>query len=77
MHQLPVGQEVGTLTITAPGVPETTVPVFAGAEVEEGGIFTQIKTGIKDLMSSAPEPASKTEELPLPAEQQPAEAPPP
>ena len=39
------GQEVGTLTITAPGVPEMTVPVFAGAEVEEGGIFTQIKIG--------------------------------
>ncbi|MEQ1866767.1 MAG: D-alanyl-D-alanine carboxypeptidase family protein [Micropepsaceae bacterium] len=66
------GQEVGTLSITAPGVPEMTVPVFAGAEVEEGGIFTQIKTGIKDLMSGEPEPASKTEDLTLPAE-----APPP
>jgi D-alanyl-D-alanine carboxypeptidase (penicillin-binding protein 5/6) len=71
------GQEVGTLTVNAPGVPEMTVPVFAGAEVEEGGIFTQIKTGIKDLVAGEPEPASKTEELPLPAEPQPAEAPPP
>lgn len=70
------GQEIGTLTITAPGVPEMIVPVFAGAAVEEGGLMTQIKTGIKDLMSGEPEPTSKTEELPLHGEPQSAEVPP-
>ncbi len=69
------GQELGKLTITAPGVPDKIVPVFAGADVEEGGIFTQIKLGIKDLLSSKPEPVQASEDLTLPAEAQSAEAP--
>lgn len=69
------GQELGRLTITAPGVPDMTVPVVAGADVEAGGLMTQIKVGIKELLSSDPESAPKTEELPLPGEPQAAEAP--
>ena len=57
------GQELGKLTITAPGVPETVVPVFAGADVEAGGWFTQIKVGIKELLSSAPEPAPISQDV--------------
>ena len=64
-------------TTTAPGGPDMTVPVVAGADVEEGGLMTQIKIGIKDLLSDEPAPASKTEELPLPAEQKSAASPPP
>lgn len=71
------GQELGKLTVTAPGVPDMTVPVFAGADVEQGGWMTQIKLGIKDLVSAEPEPASKTEELPVPVEPKSAAAPPP
>ena len=71
------GQELGKLTITAPGVPEMTVPVFAGADVEEGGLMTQIKIGINELMSGAPEPASKTEELTISGAPRSAEAAPP
>jgi D-alanyl-D-alanine carboxypeptidase (penicillin-binding protein 5/6) len=59
------GQELGKLTISAPGIPDTTVPVYAGADVDSGGIFTQIKMGIKELISSGPEPqpASQTVKL--------------
>ena len=68
------GQQLGKLTITAPGVPTTTVPVYAGDEVEEGGIITQIKVGLKELLSSdrKSEPAEKPVTIPL---DQPAEAP--
>ena len=59
------GQELGKLTISAPGVPETVVPVFAGAEVDSGGVFTQIKVGVKDLLSSGPDPQSKSEVVKL------------
>lgn len=68
------GQELGKLTITAPGVPEMVVPVYAGAEVEAGGLMTQIKVGLKDILSSKPEPAPATEDVTLP-ESQPADAP--
>jgi D-alanyl-D-alanine carboxypeptidase (penicillin-binding protein 5/6) len=69
------GQQLGKLTITAPGVPEKVVPVFAGAAVEEGGVFMQIKLGIKDLLSSKPETAQASEELPLSSPAPSAEAP--
>lgn len=62
------GQELGKLTITAPGVPETVVPVYAGADVESGGWFTQIKVGIKELLSSAPEPAPASRDVTPPAD---------
>jgi len=69
------GLELGKLTITAPGVPEMLVPVYAGADVDEGGLMTQIKLGIKELLSSAPEPASKSEDVALPAETKPGDVP--
>lgn len=60
------GQEVGRLTISAPGVPPTVVPVHAGADVEAGGLITQIKVGLKELLSSTPAPAPASEDLALP-----------
>ncbi len=59
------GQELGKLTISAPGIPDTIVPVFAGAEVDSGGLFTQIKVGVKELLSSGSEsqPASDVVKL--------------
>jgi serine-type D-Ala-D-Ala carboxypeptidase (penicillin-binding protein 5/6) len=60
------GQELGKLTITAPGVPDMVVPVYAGADVESGGLFTQIKVGVKELLSSKPEPKPATEDVTLP-----------
>jgi D-alanyl-D-alanine carboxypeptidase (penicillin-binding protein 5/6) len=69
------GQELGKLTITAPGVPDTVVPVYAGADVESGGLMTDIKLGIKDLLSGKPEPAPKTADVPLQGDTQSAEAP--
>ncbi len=68
------GQELGKLTITAPGVPDVVVPVYAGADVEAGGLMTQIKVGLKEMLSSKPEAAPATADVPLP-ESQPADAP--
>jgi D-alanyl-D-alanine carboxypeptidase (penicillin-binding protein 5/6) len=68
------GQELGKLTITAPGVPDMVVPVYAGADVEAGGLITQIKVGLKEILSSKPEPAPATDDITLP-ESQPADAP--
>lgn len=68
------GQELGKLTITAPGVPDMVVPVYAGADVEAGGLITQIKVGLKEILSSKPEPAPATDDVTLP-ESQPADAP--
>ncbi len=59
------GKELGRLKISAPGIPDMTVPVFAGAAVESGGIFTQIKMGIKELLSSAPEPEPASDTVSL------------
>jgi hypothetical protein len=68
------GQELGKLTITAPGVPDMVVPVYAGADVEAGRLMTQIKVGLKEILSSKPEPVPATEDVTLPASQ-PADAP--
>lgn len=59
------GKELGKLTITAPGIPATVVPVYAGADVDYGGIFTQIKVGVKELLSSGPEPQTASEVVKL------------
>jgi len=69
------GQELGKLTISAPGIPNKIVPVFAGADIEAGGIITQIKMGLKELLSSKPEPARTTEEVALPEGGAPADVP--
>jgi D-alanyl-D-alanine carboxypeptidase (penicillin-binding protein 5/6) len=60
------GKELGKLTISAPGVPDTVVPVYAGAEVDSGGLFTQIKIGLKDLISGEPTPSPASELIQLP-----------
>lgn len=69
------GKELGKLTISAPGVPEMIVPVYAGADVEAGGMFTQIKVGIKELLSSQPEQKAATEDVKLPESSQPTDTP--
>ena len=71
------GKELGKLTISAPGVPEMIVPVFAGADVDSGGLMTQIKVGLKGLLSKDPEPEAKSEDITLPADGKPADAPTP
>ena len=71
------GQELGTLTISAPGVPEKTVPVFAGADVEAGGLMTQIKVGLKGILSKDPEPAPTSQDVTLPADDKPTDPPAP
>jgi hypothetical protein len=47
-------------------VPDTVVPVYAGVEVDSGGIFTQIQIGIKDLISGEPKPGPSSEVIQLP-----------
>jgi len=53
------GRELGSLIITAPGAPSLTVPVFAGSAVESGGVFTQMKVGLKALISGRDEPQTR------------------
>jgi D-alanyl-D-alanine carboxypeptidase (penicillin-binding protein 5/6) len=62
------GQALGKLTISAPGVPTVTVPVHAGASVDSGGLFTQIKVGVKELVSGSDEPRAASETIKLPDE---------
>jgi D-alanyl-D-alanine carboxypeptidase (penicillin-binding protein 5/6) len=45
------GQQVGTLTVTAPDYPGYTVPVYAQREVPEAGIIGKIFLGIRSLIS--------------------------
>jgi serine-type D-Ala-D-Ala carboxypeptidase (penicillin-binding protein 5/6) len=44
------GQQIGTLTVTAPERPNKTVPVYAAAAVPETGIFGHIILGINALL---------------------------
>jgi serine-type D-Ala-D-Ala carboxypeptidase (penicillin-binding protein 5/6) len=44
------GQQVGTLTVTAPDFPGLTVPVYAAQEVPQAGIWHSMVTGIKTLI---------------------------
>lgn len=55
------GQVIGSLKVTASGMPEMTIPVAAGADVGEGGFFSQIERGVRGLVSdaSAPEKVSR------------------
>jgi len=43
------GQQVGTLTVSAPDFPTMTVPVYATQEVSRAGIWNRMVTGIKAL----------------------------
>jgi D-alanyl-D-alanine carboxypeptidase (penicillin-binding protein 5/6) len=49
------GQQLGSLLITAPGAPDMSIPVYAGAAVDSGGLFTQMKVGAKALMTGKDE----------------------
>lgn len=45
------GQQVGTLTVTAPDFPTLTVPLYAAKDVGRENIFARMFTGIKALFS--------------------------
>ena len=45
------GQEIGTLTVSAPGKPDTIVPVVAAEEVGNAGIFRNMFMGINALIA--------------------------
>jgi D-alanyl-D-alanine carboxypeptidase (penicillin-binding protein 5/6) len=62
------GKELGKLTISAPGIPTVSVPVHAGASVDSGGLFTQIKVGVKELVSGSDEPRPTSQVIKLPEE---------
>ena len=44
------GQQVGTLTVTAPDYPGLTVPVYAAEDVSRAGIFGRMIMGLKALI---------------------------
>jgi D-alanyl-D-alanine carboxypeptidase (penicillin-binding protein 5/6) len=44
------GQQVGTLTVSAPDFPTMTVPVYAAQKVSRAGIWHRMVTGIKALV---------------------------
>ena len=50
------GQQLGSLLITAPGAPDMTVPVYAGAAIDSGGVFAHMKLGLKALMTGKEQP---------------------
>ncbi len=50
------GQVIGSLKVTATGMPEMTIPVAAGADIEEGGFFSKIERGVRGLVSDTAEP---------------------
>jgi D-alanyl-D-alanine carboxypeptidase (penicillin-binding protein 5/6) len=43
------GQQVGTLTVTAPDFPTLNVPLYAAQDVGRENIFARIFSGIKAL----------------------------
>jgi D-alanyl-D-alanine carboxypeptidase (penicillin-binding protein 5/6) len=45
------GQQVGTLTVTAPDFPGMTVPVYAAQNVPRAGIFGRMMTGLRALFT--------------------------
>jgi D-alanyl-D-alanine carboxypeptidase (penicillin-binding protein 5/6) len=44
------GKPLGSLLITAPGAPDMTVPVYAAAPVESGGVMTYMRVGAQALV---------------------------
>lgn len=57
MSPVKKGQVVGKLSISGDGLSDLVVPVAAGADVEEGGFMTQMKLGVRGLVSGTPDPA--------------------
>jgi D-alanyl-D-alanine carboxypeptidase (penicillin-binding protein 5/6) len=63
-------KQLGTLLITAPGAPDMTVPVYAAAPVESGGVLTYVRVGAQALvMGKADMQAAEdaSEQTPAPA----------
>jgi serine-type D-Ala-D-Ala carboxypeptidase (penicillin-binding protein 5/6) len=50
MAPIKAGQQVGTLTVTAPDFPTLTVPVYAAEDVGRENIFARMITGLKALI---------------------------
>ena len=48
------GQQVGTLTVSAPDYPGLTVPVYAAENVSRAGIFSRMMSGLKALIWGKP-----------------------
>jgi serine-type D-Ala-D-Ala carboxypeptidase (penicillin-binding protein 5/6) len=63
------GDEMGQLTVTAPGVAPVRIPVYAGAQVREGTLLTRLKAGIKLLLAETDEPALTLRLRPQPSAQ--------
>jgi D-alanyl-D-alanine carboxypeptidase (penicillin-binding protein 5/6) len=59
------GQVIGNLKVTATGMPEMTIPVAAGADVEEGGFFSMIERGVRGLVSDTAEPQKVSRDVPV------------
>lgn len=45
------GQQIGTVTVTAPEFPGMTIPLYAAEAVPSAGIFSRIFSGLKSLVS--------------------------
>jgi len=63
------GDEMGQLTVTAPGVAPVRIPVYAGANVREGSLLTRLKAGVKLLLAETDEPALTLRLRPQPSAQ--------
>lgn len=57
------GQVVGNLKVTATGMPEMSIPVAAGTDVEEGGFFSMIERGVTGLVSGGAEPQKISKDI--------------
>lgn len=57
------GQAVGSLRVSASGMPDIDVPVLAGADVAEGGFLKKVRIGVEGLLAGSPEAAPVTREL--------------
>lgn len=51
------GDIVGQVLVSVPGMPDVKLPVAAGNDVPEGGLFTRMKLGVQGLVSSPDAPA--------------------
>jgi D-alanyl-D-alanine carboxypeptidase (penicillin-binding protein 5/6) len=45
------GQQIGTMTVTAPDFPAMKVPVYAANSVDRAGIFGRIFLGIRHMIT--------------------------
>jgi D-alanyl-D-alanine carboxypeptidase (penicillin-binding protein 5/6) len=51
------GQQIGTLSVEAPGFPGVTAPVYSAAAVERAGLFGRIFLGLREMFSGRSAPA--------------------